>query len=121
MFDGLGKRNTQPGRRNHEWDSCKAMKSATDTDYGRREGGRSPSPLKQTPCGNEDETTRILAIAERYAAYCRQHSPPDTPDDPGASRNARSLLKGWRFGLSTSPRPRAFAQNWQRRDGGVTN
>ena len=38
-----------------------------------------PEPLNVA--FNEDETTRVLAIAERYAAYCRQHGRP-IPRDP---------------------------------------
>ena len=60
-----------------------------------------PEPLNVA--FNEDETTRILAIAEGYAAYCRQHGRPI----PLRSRACptRLRLKRCRCVLSTSPRP----------------
>ena len=60
-----------------------------------------PEPLNVA--FNEDETTRVLAIAERYAAYCRQHGRP-IPRDPVRALLC-CLLKRWRSGLSVSPRP----------------
>ena len=64
----------------------------------------------------EDETTRILAIAERYAVYCRQHGRP-IPSDP-----VRALLgaaESMALRLEYIATAYEHAQ-WQA-DGGVTN
>ena len=65
---------------------------------------------------DEDETTRILAIAEWYAAYCRQHGRP-IPRDP-----VRALLcaaESMALRLEYIATAYEHAQ-WQA-DGGVTN
>ena len=47
------------------------------SDYHGAEAAE-PEPLNVA--FSEDETTRILAIAERYATYCRQHGRQPPPD-----------------------------------------
>ena len=65
---------------------------------------------------NEDETTRILAIAERYAAYCRQHGRP-IPCDPMRALLAAAETMALRLEYIATAYEHA---QWQA-DGGVTN
>ena len=65
---------------------------------------------------NEDETTRILAIAERYASFCRQHGRP-VPRDPVRALLAAAESMALRLEYIATAYEHA---QWQA-DGGVTN
>ena len=86
---------------------------ASMSDY---HDAKAVGPVPLNVAFNEDETTRILAIAERYAAYCRQHGRP-IPCDPMRALLAAAETMALRLEYIATAYEHA---QWQE-DGGVAN
>ena len=83
------------------------------TDY---HGAKAADPKPLDVCFSEDETTRILAIAETYAAYCRQHGLP-IPLDPVRALLGAAETMAQRLEVIATLQEHAL---WQQ-DGGLAN